>query len=97
MLEEEEGVLKVYKSKELYPGVFQLYSYLNLVELRKMYNAVKKKRRIPNLMIESLLSEYQGTTIFSLFLTEPRVLDNIDQRFEQMDLNDEDDFVGRDN
>lgn len=43
------------------------------------------------------MTNFNGHTVFSLFQTEGRVLDNIENRFEEMDVVEEEDFLGREN
>jgi len=62
------------------------YNYLNLVELRKISKALDKKRRIHEFSIDTLLCNYNGNTLVSMFCTEKRVLDSILARFENLEL-----------
>lgn len=57
---------------------------------------MKKKRRIPDFDAESVLVNYHGNTLLSLFSPDNRVLDKIVTKLEDIELDDVEDMNGRD-
>jgi hypothetical protein len=67
-----------------------------LIELNKIANAVDKKRKIPDFSIETLLCNYQGNTLLSMFQTDNRVLDTVLEKMADRELDNVEDIVGQD-
>ena len=64
--------------KKIYSGyIFRTYSYLNLLDLQWILNIENKDEL--NIMTETILSTYEGHTIFSLFLDKFEVYEQINK------------------
>lgn len=73
------------------------YSYLNLAELQKIDRALEKKRSIPYFSMSTLLCNFNGNTLISIFCNEKRVLDEVVEKLDNMEgLEDVEDLLGTD-
>ena len=64
--------------KKIYSGyIFRTYSYLNLLDLQWIKDIENKDEL--NIMTETILSTYEGHTIFSLFLDKFEVYEQINK------------------
>jgi hypothetical protein len=68
-----------------------------LAELQKIDRALEKKRSIPYFSESTLLSNFNGNTLISIFCNEKRVLDEIVEKLDNTDgLEDVEDLLGTD-
>ena len=74
------------------PEISMPFSFINLIELNKIANAVDKKRKIPDFSVETLLSNYNGHTLLSLFQTDNRVLDIVLLKMSDRELDNVEDI-----
>ena len=49
------------------PYIWRTYSYLNVKQLQAIISAIDSNAKLPQIDLESIVSTYDGQTIFSLF------------------------------
>ena len=88
-----------YPSKEQYINIisgmlFRTFSAVDMFELKGIYDALKRRQKIPEIDMEAIVSNYDGHTIFSIFQYEVQVYEQILKQLTEKDWPLSEDFNG---
>ena len=74
--------------------VFRTYSELDLYELEQINNQIKESIKIPDIDLESILSVYEGNTIFSIYFDKIQVYEQLHSQLTEEEFEDEENYQG---
>ena len=74
--------------------VFRTYSELDLYELQQINNQIKESIKIPDIDLESILSVYEGNTIFSIYFDQIQVYEQLHSQLTEEEFEDEENYQG---
>ena len=75
----EDGTIE----KNISGMLFRTFSEVDLFELKRISTALLERQKLPELDLRTILSVYEGHTIFSIFQTNVRVYEMILQQLEK--------------
>lgn len=76
--------------------LFRTFAEVDLQQLYIIFKKIESRQRLDDIDIESVLSTYEGHTIFSIFADQINVFEKILAQLDDMEFPEEDNFDGQD-
>lgn len=80
----------------MFAKILNSFSEIDLHELLNIVKAITQSKRIPDIDKQTILCNFQGHTIFSIFFDHIKVYEAITDQYEDEEFEDEEDIYGND-
>ena len=93
---DETGKKYALQNQNVFAKILNSFSEIDLHELLNIVKAITQSKRIPDIDKQTILCNFQGHTIFSIFFDHIKVYEAITDQYEDEEFEDEEDIYGND-